>query len=306
MPRAVQFDHYGEVDVLDVREVSRPTPGVGDALIRVRAAGINPGEASIREGRFREQWPSTFPSGQGSDLAGTIEELGDGVEGWAVGDEVLGWTDRRGSQAELVAVEASHLVTRPAGVPWEVAGSLFVVGTTAYACVRAVGLGQDDTVAISAAAGGVGSLAVQLARLSGARVVGLASEGHHEWLRGRGVIPVAYGDGLRERIEDATSGGLDAFIDTFGSGYVDLALELGVAPQRINTIIDFGAVERHGVKAEGSATAARPEVLEELAGLIDSGRLEVPIARIYPLEAVREAYRELAHRHTRGKIVLVP
>jgi NADPH:quinone reductase-like Zn-dependent oxidoreductase len=306
MPRAVRFDHYGGVDVLKVVEVPRPAPAAGQALVRVRAAGINPGEVSIREGRMRELWPATFPSGQGSDLAGIVEELADGVERFALGDEVIGFTDERASQAELVPVPVEHLVPRPANVPWEAAGGLPVAGATAYAAVRAVALTPGETVVVSAAAGGVGSLAVQLARRAGARVIGLASESNHQWLSDHGVIPLSYGDGVADRIRAACADGVDAFIDTFGGGYVELALGLGVQPQRIDTIIDFQAAQRHGVKTDASAAGASAQVLAELAGLIAAEELEVPVARVYPLEQVQDAYRELERRHTRGKIVLEP
>ena len=228
MPRAVRFDHYGGIDVLDVVDVDPPVAGPGQVLVRVKAAGINPGEAKIRDGLLHEPWPATFPSGQGSDLAGVIEALGDGVDGFAVGDEVIGFTDDRASQAELVVVDAGHLTRRPPNVPWHVAGSLFVVGTTAYATVRAVSASSGDKIVVAGAAGGVGSLAVQLARHKGATVIGLASERNHAWLKQLGVIPVTYGDGVAERIRDAAGDDIDAFIDTVGSDYVQLALELGV------------------------------------------------------------------------------
>jgi NADPH:quinone reductase-like Zn-dependent oxidoreductase len=306
MPQAVRFDQYGGPDVLHVVDVEPREPGDGEVVVRVKAAGINPGEAAIREGRMSERWPATFPSGQGSDFAGAIAEVGAGVEGLAVGDEVIGFTNDRASQAELVVAEAQNLTPRPSAVPWEAAGSLFVAGTTAYAAVRAVSPAEGEVVAISGAAGGVGALAVQLARNTGATVIGIAGEHHHDWLRRHGAIPVAYGDGLAQRIRDAAGGRVDAFIDTFGSGYVDLAIELGVAPQRIDTIIDRDAAERHGVKTDGTAAAASADTLAELARLIAEGRLEVPIARVYPLTEVRAAYRELERRHTLGKIVLAP
>jgi NADPH:quinone reductase-like Zn-dependent oxidoreductase len=302
----VRFDAYGGVDVLKVVDVERPVPGPGEVLVRVRAAGINPGEAKIRQGVMAERFPATFPSGQGSDLAGFVEELGPGVEGLAVGDEVLGFTDQRASQAELVTTPADHLVHRPSDVPWEAAGSLFVVGATAWAAVRAVGLSDGDTAVVAGAAGGVGSLAVQLARNTGARVIGLASEPNHRWLADHGVVPVSYGDGVADRIRTAAGGRVDAFIDTVGANYVDLAVELGVRPDRIDTIADFEAATKYGVKTDGNSVGASAQVLEELASLISKGLLEVPIARIYPLSAVVDAYRELANGHTRGKIVLVP
>lgn len=306
MPRAVRFDRYGGLDVLKVVEIPRPLPGPGQALVRVKAAGINPGEVSIREGRMHDRWPATFPSGQGSDLAGVVEEIGAGVDGFRVGDEVIGFTEKRASQAELVLVEAEHLTPRPAGVPWEVAGSLFVAGATAYAAVRSVALLSGETVAVSGAAGGVGSIAVQLARDAGARVIGLAGESNHEWLRAHDVVPLDYGEGVADRIRAGCEGRLDAFIDTFGGGYVEIALELGVPAERVDTIIDFQVAAKHGVKTEGNAAAADAKVPAELARMVDEGKLEVPIARAYPLEQVQDAYRALEARHTRGKIVLVP
>jgi NADPH:quinone reductase-like Zn-dependent oxidoreductase len=308
MPRAVRFDRYGDIDVLNVVDVERPVPDSGQVLVRVKAAGINPGEASIRKGLLHERWPSTFPSGEGSDLAGVVEELGPGVDQFAVGDEVLGWTDERASHAELVVVPADQLVLKPAGVSWEAAGSLFVAGATAYAAVRAVGVSDGDTVVVSGAAGGVGSLAVQLAVNAGAsKVIGLASESHHQWLRDHGVIPVAYGDGVADRIRDAAGGQVDAFVDTFGGGYVQLAIEqLGVAPDRVDTIIDYPAAEKYGAKTDASLAGASAAVMAELAGMIDRGELEVPIADVYPLDRVRDAYTELEQRHTLGKIVLRP
>ncbi|TMR30946.1 NADP-dependent oxidoreductase [Nonomuraea zeae] len=303
--RAVRFDAYGGIEVLRVAEVERPAPGPGQVLVKVVAAAINPGEAAIRLGVLHDRWPATFPSGQGSDLAGVVIATGDGVEGFAAGDEVFGFTHNRASHAEYVVVEAAALVRRPPEVPWEQAASLHVAGTTAYAEVRAVGLRPGDTVVIAGAAGGVGTIATQLAVAAGATVIGLASEPNHRWLREHGAVPVAYGAGVAERIK-AAAGHVDAFIDNFGGGYVELALELGVRPDRINTVIDFAAVERHGVKFDGNAEGATTEVLAELAGLVGAGRLEIPIAAAYPLDRVQDAFRELEQRHTRGKIVLRP
>ena len=305
--KAVRFDQYGGIDVLKVVDVPPPVPAAGEVLVQVKAAGINPGEAKIRDGLLDAMWPATFPSGQGSDLAGVVAETGPGVSGVSAGDEVIGWTDNRASQAEYAVVEARHLTAKPAGVPWEVAGTLYVAGATAWAAVRAVSLTGGDTVAVSGAAGGVGVLAVQLARLAGATVIGLASEPHHAWLTGHGVIPVTYGDGVAGRIRQAAgSGKVGAFIDTFGAGYVELALELGVEPSRIDTIANFEAVKRYGVKGEGNAAGASAKVLAELAGLIAAGQVEVPIAATFPLAQVQDAYRELGEGHTLGKIVLLP
>ena len=301
--KAVRFDEYGDVDVLKVADVPTPEPGDGQVLVQVKAAGINPGEAKIRSGELHARWPATFPSGEGSDLAGVVAGTGPGVTRFAAGDELIGWTDNRASQAEYVVVEEQNLTARPPLVPWEVAGSLFVAGVTAYAAVRAVALTEGDTVVVSGAAGGVGAIAVQLARLAGATVIGLAGAANHDWLTGHGVIPVAYGDGVADRIRQA-AGKVDAFIDTFGEDYVELALELGVEPSRIDSIVRFDAVEKYGIKAEGSAAGSSASVLAELASLIAAGKLEVPIAGAFPVSGVQDAYRQLASGHIRGKIVL--
>jgi NADPH:quinone reductase-like Zn-dependent oxidoreductase len=303
--KAVQFDRYGDVDVLEVVEVPDPVPGTGEVLVRVRAAGINPGEAAIRSGALQQRWPATFPSGQGSDLAGVVERTGPGTEQWQPGDEVIGFTNNRASQAELVVVEADNLTPRPSAVSWDAAGALFVAGATAWAAIRAVGASAGDAIVISGAAGGVGTIAVQLARDAGATVIGLAGEPHHPWLREHGAIPVTYGEGVAERVR-AAAGRVDALIDTFGSGYVEMAIDLGVTPERVDTIVDYGAAARYGAKTDGSAVGASAAVLAELAQLIADGRLEIPIAHAYPLGQVRDAYRDLERRHTLGKIVLHP
>jgi NADPH:quinone reductase-like Zn-dependent oxidoreductase len=256
--KAVRFNEYGDVDVLNVVDVPDPVPGPGQVLVQV-----------------------------------------------AEGDEVIGYTDDRASQAEYALVEAGHLTPKPAAMPWDVAGSLFVAGATAFAAVRAVALRPGDVVVVSGAAGGVGAIAVQLARLADATVIGLASEDNHAWLASHGVVPVSYGDGVADRIRQAT-GHVDAFIDTYGADYVDLALKLSVEPSRIDTIANFTAAQEYGVKADGNAAGASPDVLAELAGLVAAGKLEVPIAATFPLKDVRAAYGQLASGHIRGKIVLVP
>ncbi|MFE3958090.1 NADP-dependent oxidoreductase [Nocardia sp. NPDC059091] len=307
MTKAVRYDESGGIDVLRIEEVDRPVPGEGQVLVQVRAAGINPGEAALRTGAMTDIFPSIFPSGQGSDLAGVVVEIGAGAGRFAPGDEVIGFSERRSAQAELVLVDVDNLTPKPKNVPWEVAGGLYIAGVTAWGAVHSVQLEKGDSVVISGAAGGVGSLAVQLARRAGATVIGLASDSNHEWLQSHSVIPVAYGDGVMDRIKAAAPGGIHAFIDTYGDGYVELALALGVAIERIDTIIDFPAAAKYGVKTEPGPNG-RPgaEVLAELAGLIADGHLEVPIANVYPLTQVRQAYTELERRHTHGKIVLRP
>jgi len=304
--RAVRFDQYGGREVLYVADIEMPTPGPGEVIVEVRAAGINPGEAAIRSGAMHEMFPATFPSGEGSDLAGVVTAVGQGVTAFSVGDEVLGFSFNRSSHATHTAVPVGQLIRKPPQLSWEVAGSLYVAGATAYAAVRAVTPQAGETVAVSAAAGGVGSLAVQLLALRRARVLGIAGPDNADWLRAHGVIPIAYGDGLADRLRAAAPDGIDAFVDLFGPEYVQLAADLGVAPERIDTIISFQKAGEIGAKTEGSVDASTPEVLAEMANLIVTGAIDFEIADTYPIDRVADAYEQLEKRHTRGKIVLLP
>ena len=219
---------------------------------------------------------------------------------------MVGWSERRSSHADFTVVPVGQLIRKPAALSWPAAGSLYVVGVTAFAAVRAVAAGPGDTVVVSGAAGGVGTVTVQLLKSKGASVIGIAGPSHHDWLRSKGVTPVAYGEGLIDRIRAAAPDGVDAFIDLFGPEYIKLAVDLGVSPDRIETIISWEAAQQVGAKAEGSGDASTPEVLAEMAELVASGQIEIPIAATYPLQDVRQAFTELEKRHTLGKIVLIP
>jgi NADPH:quinone reductase-like Zn-dependent oxidoreductase len=304
VPKSVELRSYGGVDVLKIIERPKPDPKPGRVIVKVIAAGTNPGEIAIREGHLKEMFPMAFPFGQGTDYAGVVDAIAQDVGDFHVGDEVLGWVENRSSQAEYVVADPEKLIPKPPSLDWYRAGSLFVAGTTAVAAVDAVELKAGDVVAISGAAGGVGSLAVQLAARTGARVIGIASGANAEFLRSVGVESVPYGDGLEERLRMAAPGGIDAWIDLFGNGYVDLAIEIGVKPDRIDTIIDFAAVGKYGVNADGSAQAGDRKTLAHLADRIAWGELSFPIAAIYPFTLLHDAYRKLALRKTHGKIVL--
>jgi NADPH:quinone reductase len=309
--RAVRFDRYGGPDVLYVADVDMPSPRRGEVVVEVRAAGINPGEALLRNGVLHEMFPERFPapifpSGQGNDLAGVVTAVGSQVGQFRVGDEVLGFSLRRDSHATHTAVPVGQLIPKPPQLSWEVAGSLFVVGVTAYAAVRAVTPKPGETVAVSAAAGGVGSLVVQLLVLRKARVLGIAGPDNADWLRTHGVSPIAYGDGLAARLQGVAPNGIDAFIDLFGPDYVQLAVDLGVAPARINTTFSVQKAGEVGAKTEAGADASTPEVLAEIANLVATGAVQFDIAATYPLDQVADAFVELERRHTRGKIVLLP
>jgi NADPH:quinone reductase len=304
MPKAVQLSAFGGVDQLRIVDVAKPEPKAGEVVVRVVAAGTNPGEIAIREGLLRDIFPMDFPFGQGTDFAGRIDSIGAGVTGIAPGDGMLGWTERRSAQAEYVVSSPAQLIPKPPALDWFRAGSLFVVATTAVAAVHATSLKPGDVVTISGAAGGVGSLAVQLARRVGARVIGIASDESAEFLRSVGVEPLAYGDGLAERLRALAPEGIDAFIDLFGGRYVELAVTLGIDRERINTIIDFAGAQKYGVKTDGSSAAASRETLASVANLVAWGEIVMPLTAIYPFASLNAAYTELARRKARGKIVL--
>jgi len=257
----------------------------------------------IRQGLLEDFFPTKLPCGEGSDFAGIVQELGQGLTDFKLGDEVVGYTDNRASHAEFVLADVDKLTLKPKGVSWEVGGSLFVAGNTAIASVEAVGMKSGDTVVIAGAAGGVGAIASQLAVIRGAHVIGIASENYHEWLYAHGITPVDYhGDTATQirRLADV----VDAFIDTVGDGYVELALELGVSPERINTTIDFQAAHRYQAQSKGSADANGKQTLQTLLRYIDEGELEVPIARTFSIDRVRDAYIYMEEEHELGKTAI--
>lgn len=305
--RAVRFHQWGPRSVLRVEHVPTPHLKPGRVLIRVYASAVNPGEALIRSGVFDRQDPAKLPSGQGTDLAGVVVAVAEGVSEFHVGQAVLGWSWERSSHAEFCSVPAAQLIAKPDGLSYEVAGALDVAGTTAYAAVRAVAPIPGETVVVSSAAGGVGRIAVQLLRARGIRVIGLASPRNHHWLRSVGAVPLDYrGDDIEERIGAVAMEGVDAFIDTFGDEYVWLAARLGVPANRVNTVIGFAAAAATGARTEASTDAADAAVLQELVDMISAGTLEVPVVATFPLDRVQDAVALQETRSVAGKIVLLP
>lgn len=301
MSKAVSYSEYGGPEVLEVIDRPEPHAGEGEVRVAVRAAGLNPFDYKVRRGGYL---PShVLPSLQGAEFAGVIDEVGTDVTGWAVGDEVLGWIGR-GAQAEHVVVPQTRVAAKPAGLDWAVAGGIGLVANTAKRTVDSLGLGPSDTVLVTAAAGGVGVMAVQFAKATGARVVGTASESNHEFLRGLGVVPVSYGIGELERLRAAAPTGYTAALDNIGGDAIRTALALGIPPERINTIADHSAVEELGVQGVGGGKKTAEE-LAEFARQAAAGELIVPIRSTYPMTDVVAAFQDLETGHGLGKVVLL-
>ncbi|MEV4293941.1 NADP-dependent oxidoreductase [Microbispora rosea] len=304
MSRAVVYETFGGPEVLELREVPEPHAGPGEVRVRVTAAGLNPmdwGIASRPEAAAR--FGITVPSGFGSDLAGVIDEVGDGATGFAVGDRVHGGALGR-AIADFVVVRppADPLWHTPEGISDQVASTLPVAGLTAAAALAAIGPGPGDTVLIGGAAGGVGVFAVQLARLAGATVIGTASPGTFEFLRQLGAEPVAYGAGLADRVRALAPGGVTAATDLFGTETAEAALALGAAPGRISTVA-AGPNPPGGVRATG-AMDAPADAMGQITDAILAGKLTVPIAAAFPVEKIRDAVTLQAGRHVHGKVVV--
>ncbi|WP_327677135.1 NADP-dependent oxidoreductase [Kitasatospora sp. NBC_00458] len=301
--KAVTVPRFGGPEVLRVTEVPDPVPGPGEVRVRVYAAGVQPVDLSIREGRAPvgvEIAPGLVP---GNEFAGVVDRIGPGTEGWATGDEVLGFR-LLGCSAELVVADAARLVRKPAGMPWEQAGALSASGQTAHVALGQLKVGEGDTVLVHGAAGGVGTAAVQLARALGATVVGTASERNHDYLRELGAIPVTYGEGLVERVRAVAPQGVDAAFDAAGRGALEASVELVADRDRIGTVVDYPGAGRLGVQGiRGERTAAR---LAELVALWEAGTLRVEIADAFPLGRAADAHRLVGAGHVRGKVVLVP
>lgn len=301
MSKAVSYAQYGGPEVLEVIDVAEPHADEAKVRVAVRAAGLNPFDAKVRRGGYLSN--HTVPSLQGAEFAGVIDEIGDEVTEWSIGDEVLGWIGR-GAQAEFVIVPQSNVARKPAGLDWAVAGGLGLVANTARRATDSITLGPDDTVLVTAAAGGVGLIATQFALATGATVVGTASEVHHDFLRKLGAIPVAYGDGEDERLRAATTNAYTAALDHIGGKAIRTALALGIPPERINTIADQSAAEEFGLSAVGGGKKTSAE-LTEFARKAADGELIVPLRSTYRMSDVVDAYRDLETGHGLGKVVLL-
>lgn len=299
--KAVQFSEYGDPDVLEVAEVDEPHAGEGQIRVAVRAVGVNPFDWKVRSGMLRDAMPIELPRIPGMEVSGAVDEVGEGVTGAAVGDEVFGPAVGSGT-AELTLME--HWATKPAGLSWVEAAGFPVAVETAVRTLDLLGLESGQTILVNGAAGGVGIAAVQFARVRGARVIGTASEGNHEFLRSLGVEPTTYGEGLVERVREIAPDGVDRALDTAGRGALPDLIEITGSPDHVITIADFSAAE-HGVRITSGGEGRSWQALDEAARLHDSGDLTLPVEQSFSLEEAPEAHRVSEEGHVRGKLVIV-
>ncbi|MEU8193021.1 NADP-dependent oxidoreductase [Microbispora amethystogenes] len=303
MSRTVVFSAYGGPEVLRVADVEPGEPGPGEIRVHVRAAGVQPFDALFRSGQARSYIPATFPQRLGNEFAGVVDAVGEGVGGVAAGDEVVGWA-MLASYAEHVVVPADQVAAKPAAMPWPEAGVLSASGQTAATALERLRVGAGDTLLVHAAAGGVGTFAVQIARAAGAAVVGTASERNHAYLRELGVIPVTYGDGLAGRVRDAAPGGVDAALDAAGTvEALEVSAELVADRTRVGTIAYQPAADRIGVQR--LSTERSTARLAGLVALWEKGELRVRIQEAVPVEEAARAHRMVESGHVTGKVVLV-
>lgn len=304
--RAVCYDHFGGPEVLILGDLPEPKVGPDSVLVRVAAAGVNPVDIGIREGHLDGLFDAHFPVVPGWDLAGEVVRSGPAASTYAVGDRVVGYARLDsigpGTCAEFVAVPERVLAPAPTSVPLTTAAALPLAGLTALQLVRAVGVGQGDTVLVHGAAGGVGQMTVQLAVLAGARVIGTASMGNHEHLRGLGAEPVEYGAGLADAVRALAPAGIDIALDLHGGDALEVSQALLAPGGELGSIIDAQDVLARG----GAYVFVTPSAVDlaELAALVDAGRLAIDVAQVFPLEQTADAHRLVAGGHVRGKVVV--
>ncbi|MEU4211205.1 NADP-dependent oxidoreductase [Streptomyces sp. NPDC026206] len=303
--KAVSYRTYGGPEVLEYGDLPQPKAGPDAVLIKVEAAAVNPVDWKAQAGYLDAMIEPVFPVVPGWDVSGVVVALGADTPEYRVGDEVIGYVREdflsRGTFAEYVAAPVRTLAPKPANLTFEEAAGIPLAGLTAYQALKAVKAAEGDTVLVHAAAGGVGTMAVQLARHLGARVIGTASERNHDYLRSLGAEPVTYGEGLAGRVRALAPRGVDVVLDLVGGGAIEASREVTADGARLVSVTD-PAVAALG----GRLLWVRPDAadLTALSRLAEQGVLSVEVAEVFPLEKTADAQRLSAEGHTRGKIVV--
>lgn len=302
--RAIVFEEFGGPEVLRQAEVDEPHAGPGEIRVAVRAAGVNPLDWKIRHGWFEQIFTTPLPAVAGVEIAGVVDETGDGVTDFAVGDEVLGWS----ATGAYAAYALADVVTRkPASLDWAEAAALPAAGEAARRVLDLLEVADGDTLLLHGAAGGVGSLAVQLAVARGATVIGTASAANHDYVRSLGATPVEYGEGLVDRVRDVAPQGVDAVFDAAGRGALPDSIELrGGTTDRVMTIADPQAEAYGVVMSTGSAsTEAKRAALVDNVRLAEEGALRARVAATFPLSEAARAQEVSESGHANGKLVIM-
>jgi NADPH:quinone reductase-like Zn-dependent oxidoreductase len=299
MMKAVRFSRFGGPEVLEIVDLPDPHPGPGQVRIAVRAAGVNPSDWKKRKGLMDGELPQTL----GHEAAGVVDELGEGVTDVAAGDRVFGFSAEGTAQAELAVLSSYAPIPPSLGFPG--AAALPAAVETATRALDALGAGAGTTLLVNGASGSVGSAAVQLAVVRGARVIGTARPANHDYLRSLGAEPVAYGEGLAGRVRALAPGGVDVALDVAGSGVLPELIELAGGPEHVVTIADFGGAQEHGVAFSRGDAGRAVHALAGIGELIEAGRFSLPVAQTFPLAGIAAAHRVSEDGHVRGKLVLL-
>jgi NADPH:quinone reductase-like Zn-dependent oxidoreductase len=299
MMKAVRFSQFGDPEVLEIVDLPDPHPGPGQVRVAVRAAGVNASDWKKRKGLMDPELPQTM----GYEAAGVADEVGDGVADVAVGDRVFGLSAGGAAQAELAVL--SWYAPVPPSLDFPGAAALPAAVETATRALDQLGVESGSMLLVNGASGSVGSAAVQLAVVRGARVIGTASPANHEYLRSLGAVPVAYGEGLAARVRAVAPDGVDVALDVAGSGVLPELIELADGPGHVVTIADFEGAQKYGVRFSSGEAGRALYALAEIGGLIESGRFLLPVVRAFPLAEVAEAHRVSEQGHVHGKLVLL-